>query len=232
MATAVLGGFFTLTDLCDSVLVMTFLVAGHETTATAMIWALYLLCKHPEMQQKLRDEVRSKLPSPDSELTAAELDSCHYLRAVCTEVLRLWAPVSLTLRVAACDTSIVGQFVPKGITIIMSPWAVNTSTHLWGADALDFKPERWLDADGKANNKGSSESNYSFLTFLHGPRSCIGQKFAQAEFECLLAAWVGRFETNFEEGSHLRDGEPEITGGITAKPKGGLWVRLKELEGW
>lgn len=198
-----------------------------------MIWAMYLLCKHPEVQERLREEVRSKLPSPDQDIAAADVDSCQYLRAVCNEILRLWAPVSLTLRVAACDTSINGQFVPKGTTIILAPWAINTSKHLWGPDALEFKPERWLDADGKANNKGSAESNFSFLTFLHGPRSCIGQKFAQAEFECLLAAWVGRFETTFEEGSSFARGEiPEIKGGVTAKPKGGLWVQLKELEGW
>lgn len=230
ISVALESGGFTDEDLVNQM--MTFLVAGHETTATAMIWALYLLCKHPEIQQKLRDEVRSKLPPPDQEVTAAEVDSCSYLHAVCTEVLRLWAPVGLTLRIAAHDTSINGQFVPKDTTIILAPWAVNTSTHLWGADALDFKPERWLDADGKANNKGSADSNFSFLTFLHGPRSCIGQKFAQAEFECLLAAWVGRFETAFEEGSPLAKGEPEIKGGITAKPKEGLWVQLKELEGW
>ena len=66
----------------------------------------------------------------------------------------------------------------------------------------------------------------------HGPRSCIGQKFAQAEFECLLAAWVGRFETKFEEGSALARGELDIKGNITAKPKDGLWVELKELDGW
>ena len=90
----------------------------------------------------------------------------------------------------------------------------------------------WLDANGKANNHGGADSNFSFLTFLHGPRSCIGQKFAQAEFECLLAAWAGRFETMFEEGSPLAEGEPEIKGGITSKPKGGLWVRLRELNGW
>jgi cytochrome P450 len=140
-----------------------------------------------------------------------------------------------TLREAACDTSINGQFVPKGTIIILSPWAVNTSTHLWGSDALEFKPERWLDKDGKANNKGGADSNFSFLTFLHGPRSCIGQKFAMAEFECLLAAWVGRLSTEFEEGSslkELKDGMPDIKGGVTAKPKDGLWVRCRELEGW
>ena len=60
----------------------------------------------------------------------------------------------------------------------------------------------------------------------------IGQKFAQAEFACLLAAWVGRFETDFEEGSPLRTGEPDVGGGITGKPKGGVWVSLKEVGGW
>ena len=216
-----------------------------------MIWAIYILCQHPDIQTKLREEVRSKLPSLNDEITAAQVDECHYLHAVCTEVLRIWSPVSLTLRVADKDSSINGHFIPKGTTVILAPWAVNTSTHLWGPDALEFKPERWLSADGKFNNKGSADSNYSFLTFLHGPRSCIGQKvsrihltshvkfvliesqFAQAEFACLLGAWAGRFETAFEEGSPLaKPGMPEIKGGITAKPKGGLWVQLKELDGW
>ncbi len=230
ISVALQSGGFTDEELVNQM--MTFLVAGHETTATAMIWALYILCKHPEAQKKLRDEIRSKLPSPDEDVTAAEIDSCSYLHAVCTETLRLWSPVSLTLRVADRDTSINGQFIPKGTTIILAPWATNTSKHLWGEDALEFKPERWLDADGKANNKGGADSNFSFLTFLHGPRSCIGQKFALAEFECLLAAWIGRFETSFEEGSPLIDGEPEIKGGITSKPKGGLWVRCREVGGW
>lgn len=197
-----------------------------------MIWAVYLLCKHPDIQQKLRDEVRTKLPPLNQDVSAAQIDDCQYLRAVCSEILRLWPPVSLTLRVAGCDTSINGQFIPKGTTVILAPWAVNTSTHLWGADALEFKPDRWLDANGKVNKQGGADSNFSFLTFLHGPRSCIGQRFAQAEFECLLAAWAGRFETTFEEGSELAKGDFEIKGGITSKPKGGVWVRLKELEGW
>lgn len=230
VSVALESGGFTDEDLVNQM--MTFLVAGHETTATAMIWAMYLMCKHPDIQAKLREEVRSQLPSLNEDVNAADVDNCHYLNAFCTEVLRLWAPVSLTLRIAGKDTSINGHFVPKGTTVILAPWAVNTSKHLWGEDALEFKPERWLDANGKSNKQGSTESAYSFLTFLHGPRSCIGQKFSQAEFACLVAAWVGRFETSFEEGSPLATGEPEIKGGITAKPKGGLWVKLNELEGW
>ncbi|KAK4506548.1 hypothetical protein PRZ48_000280 [Zasmidium cellare] len=211
---------------------MTFLVAGHETTATAMIWALYSLCKNPEMQSKLREEIRANIPSSASDITASQIDECHYLQAVTSEVLRLWSPVALTLRVADKDTSIAGEHIPKGTMIILSPWATNTNKALWGDDGMEFRPERWLNADGKANGKGSAESNYSFLTFLHGPRSCIGQKFAQAEFACLLACWVGRFETRFEEGSPLKEGEPQIKGGVTSKPKGGLWCKLTEVPGW
>lgn len=231
LSVALESGAFSDEDLVNQM--MTFLAAGHETTATAMIWAIYNLCKYPDVQTKLRSEVRSKLPSLKENVTAADVDSCHYLHAVCSEVLRLWSPVSLTLRITDKDTSICGQFVPKGTTIILCPWATNTSVHLWGADAHEFKPERWLDADGKSNNKGSADSNYSFLTFLHGPRSCIGQRFAQAEFACLVAAWVDRFDTQFEEGSVLaKEGEVDIKGGITAKPKNGLWVDLKEVGGW
>lgn len=197
-----------------------------------MTWAMFLLCRNPEVQKKLRDEIRSKLPSINSTISAAEVDSCHYLHAVCQEILRLRAPVNLTIRMTACDTQILGNPVPKGTTIILCPGAVNTSVGLWGSDAKEFKPERWLDGDGKANNQGSADSNFSFMTFLHGPRSCIGQRFAQAEFACLLAAWVGRFDTSFEANSPLASGEPEVASGITAKPKGGVWVEAKETDGW
>lgn len=233
LSIALSSGGFAPEDLVNQM--MTFLVAGHETTATAMIWALYTLCKNPSIQTKLRQEIRSKIPSPNSgtPITASDIDDCHYLQACVSEILRLWAPVALTLRIAAKDTSIAGEPIPKGTMIILSPWATNTSRHLWGADAMAFRPERWLNPDGKANAKGSAESNYSFLTFLHGPRSCIGQRFAVAEFACLLACWVGRFDTRFEKGSKLgEEGMPEIKGGVTSKPKGGLWCKTEEVEGW
>ncbi|CAD0047138.1 unnamed protein product [Aureobasidium pullulans] len=75
---------------------------------------------------------------------------------------------------------------------------------------------------------GGAESNYSFLTFLHGPRSCIGQGFANAEFACLLAAWIGKFDTEFEDPEYVL----EVKSGITSRPKNGLRVKLTEVEGW
>jgi cytochrome P450 len=79
---------------------------------------------------------------------------------------------------------------------------------------------------GRANT-GGAESNYATTTFLHGPRSCIGKQFAMAEFACLVATLFGRFEIELED----KDYELKIQGGITAKPKGGLHVRLREVGG-
>ncbi|KAK3116340.1 hypothetical protein LTR53_003417 [Teratosphaeriaceae sp. CCFEE 6253] len=221
------SGFFTDEDLVNHM--MTFLIAGHETTATAMIWACYAMCRYPEAQQKLRDDVRFNLPAGlHGDVTAAQIDKCHYLQAFCLEVLRLWTPVSLTVRVAAHETTIGHQLIPKGTTIVIAPWATNTLSSLWGPDSLQFKPKRWLNVDGKANRKGSAESNFSFLTFLHGPRACIGQQFARAEFACLLAAWVSSFETTFAERClRMKDEEvPEIKAGLTMRPKEGMRVVL------
>lgn len=145
---------------------MTFLIAGHETTATAMTWAIYLLCKHKDIQDKLRQEIRAKIPSLTHDITHSDIDDCSYLQAFCSEVLRLWAPVSITMRVAAKDTVIAQKFIPKGTTVIICPWAINTSKELWGEDADEFQPGRWLKDDGKANQNGNAKSNYSFLSKL------------------------------------------------------------------
>ena len=199
---------------------MTFLAAGHETTATAMVWAVLALCRNPEYQERLRKEVRAELPSPKdtaATVTSEILDRLQFLQAVCNEVLRIYAPVSITLREAANDTSIQGQYVPAGTKVVIAPLAINNSKALWGPDADKFNPDR-----------SGAESNFSFLTFLHGPRSCIGQAFAKAEFASLLAALVGRFEMELEDP----DMEIKIQTGITSRIKGGLKIRLKEVEGW
>ena len=138
----------------------------------------------------------------------------------------MYSPVPIILRQSAHDTSIVGQHVPAGTTIVIATGAVNNSEAQWGPDVGKFNPDRWM-GPGRANN-GGAESNFSFLTFIHGPRSCIGQAFAKAEFACLLAGLVGRFEMELEDP----DREIDIQTGITARIKGGLKVSMKEVEGW
>ena len=226
LSVAIKSGGFSDEDLVNQM--MTFLVAGHETTASALSWAICLLSKYPNIQERLRDEIRSSLPDPRlsiTSITSANIDNLPYLNAVCNEILRLYSPVPLTIRVAAQDVTLGAHLIPKGTTFFIVPWATNANKDFWGADAEDFNPDRWMSV-GKANT-GGAENSYSYLTFLQGPRNCIGQGFARGELACLLAAWVGAFETTFAD----EDYEIKVRNGLTPRPKD-LQVRLKVLEEW
>jgi len=233
LSVALESGGFTEENLVDQM--MTFLAAGHETTATAMTWAIYMLCLNPDVQTKLRAEIREKLPSvdEDSNVTSQQIDHMTYLNAVCNEVLRYYAPVPLTIRDAVRNTTILEQHVPKGTRIMLVPWAINKDEALWGPDARKFNPDRWLPSETNTHAaNGGAASTYSYLTFLHGPRSCIGQAFAKAEFACLLAAWVGRFEFSLKNEKEYDEKNVLIKGGVTAKPARGLYVKTKIVPGW
>ena len=226
LSVAIQSGGFSTEDLINQL--MTFLIAGHETTASSLTWAICMLCQHPEMQTRLRGEVRTHLESSldrDAKraITPSEIDDLPYLNAICNETLRLFPPVPLTFRVAVEDNMILGQYIPKGTRIVISPWAVNANRELWGDDATEFNPERWM-RPGTANT-GGAESNYSFLTFLHGPRSCIGQGFAKAEMACLLAVWVATFETQLADPDYVL----KVQNGITSVPKD-FKVKLQEVQ--
>lgn len=216
---------------------MTFLAAGHETVSVAITWAIYMLCKYPEYQSRLRAEVRELLPSPDVELsdgeTPADLDRAVQLTAFCNEVLRYWPPIPLTAREAAEDTTLCGQFIPKGTKIILTIVGTNRDERLWGKDAREFRPERWLTAEGKLDATGGAVSKYANMTFNHGPRMCIGQGFARAEMAYILAAWIGRFEFALVNEADRDESKIKISGGgFSAKPADGLWVKMRAVDGW
>lgn len=238
------------------------LAAGHETTSTALVWTCYLLALHPKIQTRLREEVRSRLPSPifddnnpgtDSKIDIAEaIESLPYLHAICRESLRVIPVAPLVRREASTDTTILGQAIPKGTSVIAMAWAVNRLESEWGVDALEFRPERWLSeaSTGEAANNGDATSTsapngtaklttmqnkatpYNYLSFSTGPRSCIGEGFAKAEFAALLAAVVGRFRIEPEVDTPEGRGRlPRIMWGITARPLG-LRFRMAVLGGW
>ena len=200
----------------------------HETTASALTWACYLLTKHPDIQTKLREEVRAFLP-PDVDSNtpdlASILEQMPYLNGIMHETLRLYPTVPLTMRQALRDTQIGSQFIPQGTDIIVSIWYINRAPSIWGPDAAEFRPERWINDDGKPNQHGGASSNYNFLTFLHGPRSCIGQGFAKAEMRCLLANMVKAFEWTLA----MDDTLVLPRGVITIKPENGMYLNMKAL---
>ncbi|CAK3989152.1 cytochrome P450 [Lecanosticta acicola] len=217
---------------------MTFLAAGHETTSSAFTWATFLLATHAEIQKALRKEIQENMPSPNTQPPAdfdlaTVLESLPLLNGVCNEVIRLYPTVPTTVRDAVKDTQLAGVHIPNGTQIVLSPWGINRNPHFWGKNAEEFVPERWIDTDEKTgerkpNNAGGAPNNYAILTFLHGPRSCIGQGFAKAELRCLVAAFVGSFQMD------LADPNEKVipSGVVTTKPKNGMHLRLKHLGGW
>ncbi|OCL06974.1 cytochrome P450 [Glonium stellatum] len=224
-------------DFSDESLVdqlLTFLAAGHETTSSALTWTTHLLSLHPEIQRRLRDEIRSHIPSAPSILNAnvdisGLLESLPYLNAICNESLRLYPTIPVSSRIAIRPTSISGHYIPKGTMAFVVPWAINRSPHLWGPTAAEFRPERWIDPEtGHANNTGGAASNYSLLTFLHGPRSCIGEKFARAELRALVAVFCGTFEMEMADPDEV----VQPAGTITIKPRNGMRLRLRTAGDW
>ncbi|KAK3935325.1 cytochrome P450 [Diplogelasinospora grovesii] len=223
-------------ELVDQLL--TFLAAGHETTSSIFTWTCYLLAISPKYQAALRDEVQTALSAANVSLPgslhsdtdlAGILEHLPYLNGIMHETLRLYPTVPITVRVATRDTTLMGHAIEEGTEIFIVPWATNRYTEIWGADAGEFKPERWIDTDQEGNKKvnhtGGAASNYAQMTFLHGPRSCIGQNFAKAELRCLLAALVTSFE--WELGMDEKDVFPG--GVITIRPANGLFVKLRPL---
>ena len=208
------------------------MAAGHETTGASMTFAGFLLAKHQDVQTRLREEIREAgFPSvrdPNSSITAEDIEKTPYLTAVCSEVLRLVPPVASNVRVAIKDTTIAGQFIPKGTNMNISLIGFNRSKEFWGEDAEEFKPERWL-GQGRANT-GGANSNFALMTFLQGPKNCIGQNFARSEFACLVAGWVQGFHSELVSP----DQELKIAnvgGAVTLRAKDGVNVKVTKIDG-
>ncbi|KAJ3824342.1 cytochrome P450 [Lentinula raphanica] len=186
--------------------VPTFLVAGHETTSTAVTWALFALTKDKAIQDNLRQEllqVQTDSPTMDT------LNSLPYLDAVVRETLRLHSPVSSTMRVAMKDDVLplstpytdrkgnVHYEVPvrKGESITVPVLAMNRSKRLWGEDVKEFRPERWLTPGGVPSAASSIPGVWgNMMTFLGGTHACIGYRFSLVEMKALLFVLIRAFE--------------------------------------
>lgn len=183
--------------------VPTFLLAGHETTSTAVTWAIYYLCRYPSVQTKLRQEL---LTVSASTPTMEELNALPYLDSVIKETMRVKPPVPSTIRVAAKDDviplrhsvrdirGILHDSIPvkKGEMIDIPISALNRDESLWGEDAKEYRPERWEKSPEAVHMIPGVWGNV--MTFLGGPRSCIGYRFSIAEMKVILFTVVREFE--------------------------------------
>ncbi|KAK9371021.1 cytochrome P450 [Lipomyces kononenkoae] len=211
-------GQWTVDGIVDQL--RTFLIAGHEITSVSTALALYLLAKHQDVQIQLRRELRTKFVGGYNTIrTFDEVESLKYLHNVVQEVLRFYPPVPETHRVPLEDIYICGQLIPKGTVVQIVTPVINNGRRFWGEDARQFSPDRWDDIQ--------AHGAMSFLTFLQGPRSCIGKRFATLEIKCLLIALVGSFKFELMDGYEVRF-RNRITFGIA----GGLPLKITQLEDW
>ncbi|USW54903.1 Putative cytochrome P450 [Septoria linicola] len=185
-------GHFTHTELVDQT--VHFLAAATETVSGSIAWAIHLLSRHPEMQDRLRAEIHMAFPSQASLVkddSASVLEHMPYLNAVIKEVLRFHSINTILWRESVSDVSaICGHRIPRGTKVTFSPWALNRDPSLWGPDARLFNPDRWMHDPVS----GGADRNYAFLTFGAGPRRCIGETYAKAEMRCMLVSLFGAFD--------------------------------------
>ncbi|KAI0829070.1 PAH-inducible cytochrome P450 monooxygenase PC-PAH 1 [Trametes gibbosa] len=193
----------------------TFLLAGHETTANSMTWMLYELARHPEYQSKMREEVRAirarVAERGDSEFSVSDLDSMTYVLAAMKEVLRLHPIVYTLLRQSTRDdvlplsapvTLATGEVVdelpiPKGTNCTISIWAYNRLPQIWGPDADEFNPTRWIEHEKLGQTYVGVTSN--LMTFSAGLQACIGWRFSIIEMQAILVELIEQFEFTIPE---------------------------------
>ena len=163
--------------------VATMIVAGHETTALALFWALYLLASAPEAQDRIASEVRGMDFDPNA---AGELlQRLPFTRAVANETLRLYPPAFLVARQAVAADRCGAVSVPAGALVVISPWVLHRHVKRW-AQPDAFDPERFL--------RDEPPQRLSFMPFGAGPRVCVGAQFGLAEVILVLAVLIRKFE--------------------------------------
>ncbi|KAK5079431.1 hypothetical protein LTS08_008844 [Lithohypha guttulata] len=210
--------------------VMTFLGAGHDTTATSAAWTLMLLAKHPEIQTKLRNEIRESLPFlfDDSKrydsamFEKADVDLLPYLEDVCKESLRYIPSIPMTVRRSREDDQMGGYFVPAGTTVYLMANAINRLESYWGPTANTFDPDRW-------HNLPPTYTTNAFMTFLQGPRGCIGRKFAEVEMKALLCALLSKFTFEMDK-TFKEDPEDLKMWRLVLRPRDGINLQVSPIK--
>lgn len=196
-------------ELRDNLL--TFIVAGHETTALALSWALYLCAFDQEVQERARAEAQSVL---NGAAVGDDVAKLPFIRAIIDETLRLYPPAAIVSRTAQAADTLCGRQILPGDTVMIPIYALHRHEALW-EDPDAFNPDRFL---------GAKPDRYAYLPFGDGPRICIGASFALQEAVLVLATLLTRFRFTPVAG---KDPDPVMI--LTLRPEGGVWLNVEEL---
>ena len=192
--------------------ILTFLAAGHETTAMSLVWTFYLLSQHPQIRATLQRDLRTVLAG--REPTLDDLAQLPYLDWVLNESLRLYPPAWMQLRFVAEEVELDGVRLPAGTLLILSQWVLHRLPDLW-QDAGNFVPERWNPEHEQQLPPGA------YFPFGGGPRTCIGMPFALLEAKLILASVLQRYTPQPDAGY-----TPGFQPLITLRPKRQLEATL------
>lgn len=190
--------------------VVTFIVAGHETVASALAWAMWLIAGDEQVQDRLANEARDVLG--DAAVSMADVPRLPYARAVLDEALRLFPPAWLVTRRSLADDELGGREIPKGALIILSPYLVHRDENAW-TEPDRFDPTRFLDVSSRGGDIA-----VHYWPFGAGPRLCIGREFALAEGTLLLAGIARRIRLARDRGIPAPQPIPQVT----IRPSAGL----------
>ncbi|KAI8391113.1 cytochrome P450 [Radiomyces spectabilis] len=199
---------------------LTFLHAGHESTALAFSWTLWLMAKHPDIQHEVRKEIRQAFEAEQSEtLPYDTIQRLQLLSNICKESLRVVPPIPVTLRTATEDTLVGDYLIPKGTFVMIAPFASHRQQEWWGDDALLFRPSRWNEAPANEIDP------YIYMPFLAGTHQCIGHRFAWAELKLALAILLKDFHFTEKPGF-----EPGFKHQVSLAPKYDMQLLMQKID--
>jgi cytochrome P450 len=205
-------------------IVVSFVLAGKDSTSAALTWLFWLLAAHPRCERRVHEEASRLREDSDYD----ELKGMHYLHAAITEAMRLYPPVPINSRVAAA-----GDVLPDGTAVRAAGWFADYSAYamgrmprLWGHDCLAFRPERWLDGAGEFVAVDAAR----YPVFHAGPRACLGKEMAYVQMKAVVAAVIRSFTVETVRPASM-EAPPPYQMAVTLRMKGGLPVRIRRREG-
>ncbi|KAH7926998.1 cytochrome P450 [Leucogyrophana mollusca] len=230
--------------------ILNIMIAGRDTTAATLTFVVYLLCTHPHVLSRLREEVYTKI-GPTSRPTYDSIREMKYLRAVINETLRLFPAVPFNVRESvnattwpSADPTEKPLYIPAKTSVSYSVFLMHRRKDLWGPDAEDFDPDRFLD---ERLHKYLTPRPFIFLPFNAGPRICLGQQFAYNEISFMLIRLLQNFSSmTLAPEAQSPDTRPPADWAtaegrkatekfypkmhLTMYAHGGLWVKMTEVE--
>ncbi|MEM1163309.1 MAG: cytochrome P450, partial [Pseudomonadota bacterium] len=209
----VTGDVFDEAEMADQMAI--FFLAGHETSASALAWALYMIANVPGVQDRMAAEA-ALVFNGETPAAFSDLRRLAFTRDVFRETLRLYPPVPMMIREATCPEQMRDKDVAPGSPIIVSSWHMGRHERVWDRPH-EFDPDRWQTAAGKKCGREA------WIPFSTGPRVCTGAGFAMQEGVLLLGLLAARFRFSPVEGR-----VPEPMAHLTVRSRNGIWLKIEK----